>query len=158
MYEPYLYHFGVPGMKWGVRKAEYESSGEGRRKQIRKQYRKANSAARSYFNARGEARSYTDMSRSKEVKANLTQNQVNQGRYRVARGRSITRNILSSAGGLSIGALMAAGLTTGGVAFIPTLAIAGGTAAAAGVAGHFSTGAHYYGNQRKMYKKLSSGQ
>lgn len=150
MYEPYLYHFGVKGMKWGVRKAEYESSGEARRKQIRSQYRQANSAARTYFRS-GDA-----PAKVKEQKAKLTQNQINQARYRVARGRSIKRNILSAAGGMSIGALTAAGLV-GAAGFVPALAAGAAIGGVGALGAHFSSNAHYYGKQARAYKKLSKG-
>ena len=35
-----LYHYGVKGMKWGVRKEVYDSSSRSRKKEIRKEYYK----------------------------------------------------------------------------------------------------------------------
>ena len=35
-----LYHYGVKGMKWGVRKDEYKSASRSRKKEIRKEYYK----------------------------------------------------------------------------------------------------------------------
>ena len=35
-----LYHYGVKGMKWGVRKEVYNSSSRSRKKEIRKEYYK----------------------------------------------------------------------------------------------------------------------
>ena len=40
MNENYLAHYGVKGMKWGVRKEVYNSSSRSRKKEIRKEYYK----------------------------------------------------------------------------------------------------------------------
>ena len=39
-YDDYLVHFGVKGMKWGVRKSEYKSADRATRKQMRNEYKK----------------------------------------------------------------------------------------------------------------------
>ena len=39
-YDDYLIHFGVKGMKWGVRKSEYKSADRATRKSIRDEYKK----------------------------------------------------------------------------------------------------------------------
>ena len=40
MNENYLAHYGIKGMKWGVRKSVYNSSSRSRKKEIRKEYYK----------------------------------------------------------------------------------------------------------------------
>lgn len=160
-----LYHFGIKGMKWGVRKKQ-ESSGNGQKsmrkikRETLKSYRKdkgpkrgkflnaANSAARSYFRAdkTRSFKTYRDQEKKKTLKeARLTESQVKNGRYRVARARSIKRNVAAVAVSTAAGAALVA---SGGALALPYAAVAvgGGTAGL-----HFATGAHYYGRQRKAY-------
>lgn len=163
MTDYYLAHFGVPGMKWGHRKASGSSGGSkapSRRQEKKsqmKEYRSdkgpkrfgmvnaSNSAARTYYRQQrtNSFKTYRKKGNQRDIKeARLTDEQIKNGRYRVARARSIKRNIASVAVGVAIGGATAA---TGGAALAPFL----GAAAAAG--GHFGTGAHFYGKQRRAY-------
>lgn len=174
MTDYYLAHFGTPGMKWGVRKDRSSSGGSARRvakkkvasaRQVRKAEKKAqmkayrddkgpkrfgmmnaaNSAARSYYRQQRTKKltTYRNQGNKKDLKeARLTDEQIKNGRYRVARARSIKRNIASVAVGVAVGSATA-GL--GAAALAPII----GAGAAAG--GHFGTGAHFYGKQRRAY-------
>lgn len=161
----YIEHMGVKGMHWGVRKKP-ESSGSDRKrmkalkKATLKSYRTdkgpkrgkflnaANSAARSHFRSERTRsfKTYRDQNSKKTLKeARLTEAQVKNGRYRVARARSIKRNVAAIAVSTAAGAALVA---SGGALALPYAAVAvgGGTAGL-----HFATGAHYYGRQRKAY-------
>lgn len=174
MKEYELYHHGVLGMRWGVRKGHASSGGSAKRvskkkvpsdRQVRKAEKKAtlneyrsdkgpkrfgvlnaaNSAARSYYRQQRAKRlpTYRDQGNKRDLKeARLTDSQIKNGRYRVARARSIKRNIASVAVGVAVGSATAA---AGAAAISPLL----GAAAATG--GHFATGAHFYGKQRRAY-------
>lgn len=141
-----LYHHGVKGMKWGVRK----------------QRRTENSAARAHFkteNSKVTSKKYQKASRKKSLnEAKLSSTEVKKGRYRVAKVRAIKRNAASiTLGALTGSRAAAAGLgvavATGGAA-IPAMLAAGGTVGlATAIGAHYATGAHYYGKQRKAYKK-----
>lgn len=39
IYQDELYHYGVKGMKWGVKKSEYDSMSKGQKKKLRKEYK-----------------------------------------------------------------------------------------------------------------------
>lgn len=164
-----LIHFGIPGMRWGHRKAR-ETSGDGNKKSAKQQtldsYRNdkgpkrfkvlnaANSAARSHFRSdrTSSFKTYRNQQRKRDLKeARLTSDQVKNGRYRVARARSIKRNAASVALGALTGAGAAAAVaSTGGLAAVGMLAFAGATGVGT-LGAHFGTGAHYYGKQRKAY-------
>lgn len=138
--EDYLCHHGVKGMKWGRRKDR----------------RAANSAARAHYKAdrTSDFNKYKKSTSKRDRKeGNLNESQIKSGRYRVARARSIKRNVASVAIGSLAGAgTLAAVAATGGAALPGILAAVGSTSATSAIA-HFKTGAHYYGKQRKSYKK-----
>lgn len=140
MREDYLCHHGVKGMKWGRRKDR----------------RAANSAARAHFKAdrTGNFNKYKKSTSKRDRKeGRLSESQIKNARYRIAKARSIKRNAASVAIGSLAGAgAMAAVAATGGAALPGILAAVGATSATSTVA-HFKTGAHYYGKQRKSYKK-----
>lgn len=156
-----LYHHGVKGMRWGRRKQRPTSNSEPSKRQLKKErlesYKKdkgpkrgkflnaANSAARSHFRTERTRsfNTYRKQNSKKNLKeARLTSNQIQGGRYRVARARSIKRNAASIA--LTAAATTAA-VATGAAVVAPAIAAIGG------VGLHFATGAHYYGKQRKAY-------
>lgn len=145
-----LYHHGVPGMKWGQRKRQilkgYRTDKGPKRGKV---LNASNSAARSHFRA-DRALSYrrfsSQNSKARLKEGRLTSEQVKNGRYRVARARSIKRNAASVGVGALAGGALAATVATGGAA---GLAILGGIGAT-GIS-HFISGAHYYGKQRKAY-------
>lgn len=165
MNDEYLAHFGVLGMKWGKRKERKKAVKEGKKSNL-DSYRSdkgpnrmgvmnaANSAARSHFRSERTRNfnTYRKQNSKKTLKeARLTSDQVANGRYRVARARSIKRNAASVALGALTGAgAVAAVAATGGVAAAGILAAVGGSGIGT-IGAHFGTGAHYYGKQRKAY-------
>lgn len=151
--ENYLCHHGVLGMKWGRRKERKKA-----KKDTLKNYKSdkgpkrfkvmnaANSAARSYFRSErtNSFKTYRKQKTKTDTKeARLTADQVQKGRYRVAKARSVKRNVGSVALGIAAGTA-AAGI---GAAALPVVLASVGTV---GIS-HFATGAHYYGRQRKAY-------
>lgn len=181
--DDYLIHFGVKGMKWGVRKEVYNASDRKQRKQFRKDFRAnvkketkryrtnkgpeqdaffmknaSNSAARSYFRSDraktlGSYRSNLKEANIKESR--LSKDNVNNGRYRVARARQIKRNVLSSIGGLTLGGAAIA-VTSAATAGAPL--IAAGVATIGTLTLRQATGATYYKKEKNMYGKYRSQQ
>lgn len=154
MYNDELQHFGIKGMKWGVRKAANKMKENAA---TRKSYRTdkgpkrygfinaANSAARTYYRKERTKnfQAYRKAESKLELKtARLTDEQVRNGRYRVARARNIKRKTLSVALGTAAGAaLVASGAAAVGVP----------VGAAVAVAANYKTGAHYYAKQSSAY-------
>lgn len=162
-------------MRWGVRKEDYRSADSAGRKAIRKEFRKnvkgevkryrsnkgpqqdaffmknaSNSAARSYFRAdtTNNLRDYRDHLKVQNTKeSRLSKDQINNGRYRVARARQIKRNVLSTAGGLALGGLTAA-MTGGSSIMLPLLASGIGT-----MSMRKATNVKYYKQEKNMYGK-----
>jgi hypothetical protein len=158
-----LYHHGVKGMKWGVRKKiattlapKTHTTTYSRKKELKKQYAKDKGARRGLVNAANSAaRTYYRMDRTKDFQtyrkqqkkldlkmARLPEEQVKNGRYRVARARNIKRKTLSVA--LAGGA--GAALTAAGAAAI------GIPLAVVGTVGlNYATGGRYYAKQKRAY-------
>lgn len=140
MENDYLVHHGVKGMKWGRRK----------------QRAKENSAARDFYRTErtNDFNKYRKYERRKNLKeARLSSKDVKSGRYRVAKARSIKRNAASVAMGALVGTGAAAAITaSGGTAALALMPIIGASSLTT-LGAHFGTGAHYYGKQRKAYKK-----
>lgn len=167
MSENYLIHYGKLGMKWGVRHEEKKAAREQRKADLNsmrtdkgpqrfKVMNAANSAARSHYRQQrtGSFKTFQKQGRIKSKKeARLTTDQINNGRYRVARARSIKRRSASALiGGAAGAAAMAAGATA--MAPIAGVAIAAlGVAGAAGTVANFATGAHYYSGEKRAYGK-----
>ena len=162
-----LKHYGVKGMKWGVRrKRDGGSSGSKKpskrseqkatAKDLKKSYRKSderrvkrasNSAARTYFKQErtNDFGTYKKMGSKLDLKtASLTESQVKNGRYRVARFRNIASKTISGMAGSTAGILA----VSSGAAFI-------GVPAALAVAGltNYATGGTYYSKQSRAYGK-----
>lgn len=170
--ESVLVHYGVKGMKWGVRRAAQQlgsavskrmkarSDKKAANKSLTKSYAQdrgpkrfkvlnaANSAARSFYRRERTRNFATYRKRGAKMErkmARLTGDQVKAGRYRVARARFIKRQTLSAiAGGAAGLGLIASGA---GVIGIPA-------AAAVGAASHFASGANYYWREKRAYGNL----
>lgn len=158
-----LYHHGVKGMKWGVRKKiatalspKTHATAYAKKRELKKQYAKdkgarrglvnaANSAARTYYRKERtkDFQKYRKQHNKLELKmARLTDEQIKNGRYRVARARNIKRKALSVA--LAGGA--GAALIASGAAAIGVPLAVGGT-----VGLNFATGGRYYAKQKRAY-------
>lgn len=165
MNEDYLMHFGKKGMKWGVRherkkadraqrKSELASMRTDKGPQRFKFMNAANSAARSHYRQLRTSNFKTSQRQARiksRKEARLTTDQINAGRYRVARARSIKRRSASALIGGAAGATaMAAGVAA--TAPIAGVAVASlGIAGAAGTVANFATGAHYYTGEKRAY-------
>lgn len=167
--EDYLCHHGIKGMKWGRRKDRSNHSGSSKKeakKSTMKSYRSdkgpkrfkavnaANSAARSFYRAQraNDFGDYKKASNKQQLKeARLTESQIKNGRYRVARARSIKRNIASIGVGVGVGVASASAITATGGAALPAILASVGASGATTAIGHFKSGAHYYGKQRRAY-------
>ena len=108
-------------------------------------YNAANSAARTYYRSMRTNNLQTHLKQQAKLDlkvARLTDTQVKNGRYRVARARNIKRKTLSGIAGTAAGiATVSAGA---GVIGVPVgLAVA--------TAGNFASGAHYYARQQSAY-------
>ena len=166
-YPNYICHHGIKGMKWGVRRYQNDdgtltAAGKKRAaKSLTKEYRKsrkddprtdflklnrANSAARDYYRTQ-RTRNFLTY-RNAESKMNrkisgLSKDQIENGRYRVARARNIKRKTLS--------VLTATGVTiaTGGLVPLGVLA---------GVGMNYVSGGHYYQGQSASYGSRKAAQ
>lgn len=106
----------------------------------------ANSAARTYY--RSERTNSVSKQKRQNSKldlktARLTQEQIKDGRYRVARARNIKRKTMVALLGTTAGA----GLIAAGAAVVGAVSVGAGVA----VAGNFATGVRYYAKQKRAY-------
>lgn len=157
-----LYHHGVKGMKWGIRKAvkqygERRAARKAARKKLAQQRAKtrgprrfkvlnaSNSAARSFYRKErtGNFKTYRKQERRQSVKeARLTQDQINAGRYRVARFRNIAIKSISAATGVGASLLLG---NPAGILLAPAV-----NAASGGM--YYSRQQRAYGSTRDKYQ------
>ena len=147
-----IYHYGVKGMKWGIRHdrrvsdktKSYRTSRKTDPKTDFLKINRPNSAARSYYRAQ-TTRSFSTYQKQTAIMdkkvSGLSKSQKENGRYRVARARNIKRKALSTLIGAGAGA---ATLGTAGAAAVPVAAIVG-------VGANYVTGGHYYQGQSATY-------
>ena len=147
-----LYHYGVKGMKWGIRRDRKETSTLKSYRTSRKtdpktdflKINRPNSAARSYYRAQrtGNFATYKKQTAIMEKKiSGLSKSQIENGRYRVARARNIKRKTISALAGVGTGVAV---VGTAGVAAVPVAALVG-------VGANYVTGGHYYQGQSATY-------
>lgn len=147
-----LYHYGVKGMKWGIRRdrrvsdktKSYRTSRKTDPKTDFLKVNRPNSAARSYYRMHTAKTLGTFKKQSTIMDrkiSGLTKDQIENGRYRVARARNIKRKTVSAL--LGVGA----GVATAGTAGAAAIPIAG----IVGVGANFVTGGHYYQGQSATY-------
>lgn len=153
-----LYHHGVKGMRWGVRKAVKKLSERRAYKKAKtKEYQEnkapkrygmfdpANSAARTYYRQQrtNNFQTYKKQGYKLDLKqARLNDDQIKAGRYRVAKARNFKRKTLSGVVGTTAGAALIA--SGAGVVGVPV-------AAAVSVATNYISGGHYYSRQQRAY-------
>lgn len=171
-YPNYICHHGIKGMKWGVRRYQNEdgtltAAGKKRAvKSLTKEYRKsrkddprtdflklnrANSAARDYYRTQ-RTRNFITY-RNAESKMNrkisgLSKDQIENGRYRVARARNIAAK--------SIAGLAAAGVGVVTLGTAPAAALLTVPITAVGM--NYLNGGHYYQGQSATYGSRKAAQ
>lgn len=89
MYEPYLAHYGVKGMKWGVRRA--------------RQMSEKRDARRKQANERAEALERSAPGSEQAIKARTRATKVNQSRYGQTNPRIVGEAILRNVGTSLVG-------------------------------------------------------
>jgi len=154
-----LYHHGILGMKWGVRRyqnADGSLTEAGKRRKKLQEYSTTNknspkkagvklttSAARTYYN-RERAKDLGTYKRLNakldEKEAPLSKAQIDAGRYAIARNRNLRRKVASFTTGAAVAAISAG---TGFVAPLAGLAV--------GAAVNYASGGTYYAHQEKTY-------
>lgn len=149
MNELELYHYGVKGMKWGVRKADYRAMTGSQKRQTRKQYRqdKINKAAEKRVDKHGIDRA-NSISVGKGVALSSLKSSLGSMTLGAAAKLYTTTNALGLMAGAAPTASAAAALTTyatlTGIATIPVAAL--------GVYGLYSAGK----SVRRMSKDASA--
>lgn len=153
-YEMSLYHYGVKGMKWGIRRdrsvsnkmKSYRTSRKTDQKTDFLKLNRPNSAARSYYRSQRtkNLQTYQKQTRIMERKmSGLSKEQIDNGRYRIARARNIKRKTMS--------ALLGAGTAAATVGVAGPAAIPLGALVATG--SNFLNGGFYYGGESATYGK-----
>lgn len=162
-----IQHHGVKGMHWGVITKKVSSSVKAhsdkrksekeKREQLRNDYRTnkgpkrfkvlnaANSAARTYYRQQRTHSFQTYRSQGNKLdrkQGRLTEDQVKNGRYRVARARNIKRKTASTVLGLSTTAVLAA---SPAAPISPIMGLTVGTIT------NFASGGHYYAMEKRVY-------
>lgn len=151
-----LQHWGIKGMKWGVRRYQNEDGSltdAGRRRQ-------SNKAARMYYKIESDKKKQSKEKNFQEYQkqgtkinkqiakldlktAGISKKEIEAGRYRISRNRELRRTAIGAITGTAIGA---AAIASGMIAVgIPAAAIGYGTT-------KLATGGYYYKKQRKAYK------
>lgn len=147
-----LYHYGVKGMKWGIRRdrrvsdklKSYRTSRKTDPKTDFLKINRPNSAARNYYRAQRTVNfvTYRKQTAIADRKmSGLSKSQIENGRYRVARARNIKRKTISSLIGVG------AGIGAATVAGPAGLAVGG----LVGLGANYVTGAHYYQRESAAY-------
>ena len=155
-----LMHYDIKGQKWGVRRYQNEDgslTAAGKKRAVRstvKTYQssrktdpktdflklnRANSAARSYYRAERTRnfKTYRNTKHNLDKKVSvLSKEQIENGRYRVARARNIKRKTLS--------ALAATGVTLASGGMVPLGVLVG-------VGMNYVSGGHYYQGESATY-------
>lgn len=148
-----IQHFGTKGMKWGVRHDKQKQAVKSYREKIPGVTKQSKSAAKTFFkqDRTWNFRTYRKQgSKLAKKEASLTREEIQNGRYAVAKGRNTVRKVISGVGGVALGTT--AGLATCGASACAT--IIGGPVGALAVAGLYGvSGGFYYGRQAKAYGK-----
>ena len=150
-----IQHFGTKGMKWGVRHDKQKQAVKSYREKIPGVTKQSKSAAKTFFkqDRTWNFRTYRKQgSKLAKKEASLTREEIQNGRYAVAKGRSVASKVLSGIGGVGLGSFAAFGLGTPTSA--AAAAILGGPVGALSVAAIYGlSGGLYYGRQAKAYGK-----
>lgn len=152
--EDSIQHYGVKGMKWGIRRDPQSKEVSNRLKSYRSTkndpktdflgLNRPNSAARTYYRSQRTS-NFTEYKRQSAILdkkiSGLSKEQIENGRYRVAHARNIKRKTASTLIGVGTGL---ATVSTIGPAAVPV-------SVAVGVGANFITGGHYYQSQSATY-------
>ena len=159
-----LYHFGIKGMKWGVRK--YQNEDGSLTDAGVKRY--STKAAKMYYKAekhrmhRDNAKTFSAYKKAErrvgkaEAKADrysagLSKQAMDAGRRKVASSRALKFTMASVASAAATGAGIAAIAATGGTA--APLAVIGLAAGGGSITGKTAGRAAYYGREAHSYKR-----
>lgn len=156
--EDSLSHYGVKGMKWGIRRNRKKSNTSKSYRTSRKddprtdflKLNRPNSAARNYYRTQrtNSFKRYQKQNAIMDKKmSGLSKQQIENGRYRVARARNIKRKTVSTLLGATAGIASA---STVGIAGVPIAALVG-------IGANFVTGGHYYQGQSATYGSRRAG-